>query len=80
MPTSVRLDVKTQRALDRLARSKSTSKSEIVREAIELLAEKEAPRPYERGADLIGCVAGGPPDLSEGSGSKFRQLLTRKRS
>ncbi len=80
MPTSVRLDPKTQRALDHLARSKSKTKSEIVREAIELLAEKGTQRPYEKVSDLIGCVTGGPPDLSEDTGSKFRELLARKPS
>ena len=78
MPTSVRLDPKTQRALDRLARSNSKTKSEIVREAIELLAEKETQRPYEKVSDLIGCVTGGPPDLSEDTGGKLRELLARK--
>ena len=80
MPTSVRLNPKAQSALEHLARIKSTSKSEIVREAIELLAAKEAQRPYEKVADLIGCVTGGPPNLSENSGAKFRQVLARKRS
>jgi Ribbon-helix-helix protein, copG family len=78
MPTSVRLDPKTQSALDHLAARKSKTKSEIVREAIELLAEKEAQRPFDRVSDLIGCVTGGPPDLSQDAGRKFRQLLTRK--
>lgn len=78
MPTSVRLDSNTKRALDRLARSKSKTKSEIVREAIELLAEKETQRPYEKVSDLIGCVTGGPPDLSEDTGGRFRELLARK--
>ncbi|MEP7010992.1 MAG: hypothetical protein ABJC13_11775 [Acidobacteriota bacterium] len=27
--------------------------------------------------DLIGCVSGGPPDLSEQTGKKFRQILGR---
>ena len=65
MLTSVRLDPKTQRALDQLAKRMSKTRSEIVREAIELLAEREAQRPYDKVADLIGCVTGGPPDLSE---------------
>ena len=30
--------------------------------------------------DLIGCVSGGPPDLSEDTGGKYRDLLIRKRS
>ena len=78
MPTSVRLDPKTRRALDRLAKSKSKTKSEIVREAIELLAERETQRPYDQVSDLIGCVSGGPPDLSEDTGGKLRELLVRK--
>jgi len=38
MPTSVRLDARTERVLERLARSRSQTKSEIVRQAIEALA------------------------------------------
>lgn len=79
MPTSIRLDLKTQGTLERLARSRSQTKSEVVRRAIELLAAKEAPPPYEAIADLIGCVKGGPPDLSEDTGQKFRDLLTQKK-
>jgi len=30
---------------------------------------------FDRMEDLIGCVSGGPPDLSEQTGKKFRQLL-----
>ena len=75
MPTSVRLDPETQRALEQLARSRSVSKSEVVRQAIELLASQERQAPYDRVADLLGCVQGGPPDLSEQTGKRFRQLL-----
>lgn len=47
---------------------------------IEPAPEREYPRPYEAIADLIGCVEGGPPDLSENTGEKFRELLTQKES
>ena len=47
---------------------------------VELAPEQEHPRPYEAIADLIGCVKGGPPDLSENTGEKFRELLTQKKS
>jgi len=80
MPTSVRLDTKTQGTLERLAKSRSQTKSEVVRQAIELLAGHEPPPPFETVADLVGRVKGGPPDLSENTGQKFRELLERKRS
>ena len=78
MPTSIRLDAKTQGTLERLARSRSQTRSEVVRQAIELLAAEDPPSPYGAIADLIGCVQGGPPDLSEDTGGKFRELLARK--
>lgn len=80
MPTSVRLDPKTEQSLERLSRSKSQTKSEIVRQAIELLASLEKETPFSRAADLIGCVSGGPPDLSEDTGNKFRQLLASRQA
>jgi Arc/MetJ-type ribon-helix-helix transcriptional regulator len=55
------------------------SKSEVVRQAIELLASQERQTPFERVADLIGCVQGGPPDLSEATGTRFRQLLANRK-
>jgi predicted DNA-binding protein len=76
VPTSVRLDPDTERVLERLARRRSTSKSEIVRQAIDLLASQEKESPYDLVADLIGVARGGPPDLSEDTGKRFRQLLT----
>jgi Arc/MetJ-type ribon-helix-helix transcriptional regulator len=78
LPTSVRLDPETERALAQLARSRSVSKSEVVRQAIELLASQERQAPFDRVADLIGSVRGGPPDLSEDTGTRFRQLLEKR--
>ena len=83
MPTSVRLDPKTERLLARLARTRSQSKSEVIREAIETLAGLEFAVPedgtvYESISDLIGCVDDGPTNLSERTGEKFRELLTKK--
>jgi Arc/MetJ-type ribon-helix-helix transcriptional regulator len=79
VPTSVRLDPETERALEQLARSRSVSKSEVVRQAIELLASQERQAPFDRVADLIGCVQGGPPDLSEETGTRFRELLAERK-
>jgi len=82
MPTSVRLDRKTERLVERLAREKGRTKSEVIRQAIVLAAEKELrdqeKTPYERSAHLIGCVSGGPPDLSVNTGAKVREILRKK--
>jgi len=80
MATSVRLDPETERTLELLARSRSMSRSEVVRQAIELLASRERQAPFDRIADLIGCVEGGPPDLSERTGKRFHQLLADRKA
>ncbi len=85
MPTSVRLDAKTESLVNRLARKRRQSKSEVIRAALLALAdadERTKPRQtfYDSIAHLIGRVKGGPPDLSERTGEKFRALLlARKR-
>ena len=83
MPMSVRLDSKTERLVERLAKQRSQTKSEVVREAIGTLARPangadRAMRPYDLVKDLIGCVRGGPPNLSVRTGQKFRRLLLAK--
>jgi Arc/MetJ-type ribon-helix-helix transcriptional regulator len=79
MHGSVQLDPETEQTLDRLVRRRAQSRSEVLRQALELLAAQEGESPFDRVADLIGCVSGGPPDLSEETGRKFRQLLERPR-
>ena len=76
----IRLDPKTERLLNRLAKRKGRTKSMIIREALVALAraegEAETPAsPYEAIAHLIGCARGGPKDLSERTGEKLRKLL-----
>jgi Arc/MetJ-type ribon-helix-helix transcriptional regulator len=78
LPTSVRLDPETKRALEQLARRRSVSRSEVLRQAIQLLAARDQQSPYDRVVDLIGSVRGGPPDLSEQAGRRLRQLMERK--
>jgi Arc/MetJ-type ribon-helix-helix transcriptional regulator len=84
MPTSVRLDATTERLVERLAREEGQTKSEVIRAAIRAAAEsrrrkRKGTSAYDRIAHLIGVVRGGPPDLSEDTGEKFRQLLEAKR-
>lgn len=42
--------------------------------ALEDIVERRV-TPYEMVEDLIGCVSGGPEDLSSRTGEKFRALL-----
>ncbi|MDF0668147.1 MAG: ribbon-helix-helix protein, CopG family [Nitrospira sp.] len=84
MPLTVRVDVKTERLLLRLARKRGETKSEIIRDAIGVLAKEvrvqEATEPpYEKVRDLIGSVSGGSADLSTRTGEKFRRALVGRR-
>jgi len=61
MTTSVRMDSETERLLDTLARERGSTKSEIVREGVRLVAQKErrqrrVSRPYEAFRTVIGSV------------------------
>ena len=83
MPTTVRLDPETESLVTRLARKSGRTKSQVIRDAIRNLARSEAATesaegPYEAIAHLIGCASGGPKDLSERTGEKFRKLLLER--
>ena len=85
MPTSVRLDARTEKLLERLARRRSQSKSDVMRQAIESLASEDVTLTdkgtlYHSISDLLGSVRGGPSDLSEMTGKRFRRLLSRRTS
>jgi hypothetical protein len=84
MAITVRLPRAKQAALARLAKTKGQTKSHVVRDAIELLLEREAtgetPKgPYETIAHLIGCAdSGGKETLSESTGRSFAALMKEK--
>jgi len=67
-----------------LAKKERLTKSEVIRKAIKMLVNQQkegsgaARRPYDAVADVIGCVRGGPSDLSIHTGEKFRQILHGK--
>lgn len=80
MPLTVRVDPKTERLIQRLARKRGRSKSDVIRDAIDVLVKREqeeekTERPYEAARDLIGSVHGGPFDLSERTGDRLRRML-----
>lgn len=83
MPTSVRLDKKTQALVKRLARKRGKTQSAVIRDAIALLAREDdaaakAVTAYEVLEPYIGCVKDAPPDLSERTGERFTALLLEK--
>jgi Arc/MetJ-type ribon-helix-helix transcriptional regulator len=83
MPVSVRLDAKTESLIGRLARKRRQTKSEVIRDAIGVLADQEdkgaeKKRPYDLVAHLIGCVKGGPRNLSVDAGKKFHKMLVER--
>ncbi len=80
MPTTVRLDPETESMIKRLARKTGRTKSQVIRDAIRVLAKSEdggkaTGGPYEAFSHVIGCASGGPSDLSERTGEKFSKLL-----
>ena len=81
-PLTLRLDPKTRQRLERIARRKQLSKSEIVRQAIDAWADLQEPvaSPYDVLADLIGVVRGGKANRSAQTGRRFAQLLKKRRS
>lgn len=81
MATSIRLDPFLGALLRRIARQSGCTESEVLRKALLRFAEErhvgEAPRPFDRVAHLLGCVRGGPPDLSARTGRRFFTRLRR---
>jgi hypothetical protein len=66
-----------------MARRRGRTKSEILREAILRLAEREDIQPGESFLevvrDLVGVGTGAPPDLARRSEEIFRERLLAKR-
>ena len=79
-PLTLRLDPKTRQRIARLARRKSLSTSEVIRQAIAAWVDRQEPiaSPYEAMMDLIGVVRGGDPKRSERTGRRFAALLKRR--
>jgi hypothetical protein len=83
MPTSVRLDLKTEHLIRRLAKEKGQTKSEVIREAISFFFRRETAtgkpiQPYDALIHLIRCVDSGHGGLSEKTGERFRSLMRDK--
>jgi hypothetical protein len=63
---TVRLDKDTELHLDRVARIKGVSRSELVREAIDIyLSKYRKPSAFNLGCEVFGKYGSGGKDLSE---------------
>ena len=78
----VRLDVTTKATLKRLAAQRGQTQSEVIRDAIALLANEEGEQlsAYERLQPFVGIVDSGGKQLSENTGKRLRELLEEKRA
>lgn len=83
MLLSVRLKGKTEMRINRLARRRGQTKSEVIRDAIDALdaqdqASATKQRPYDLVKHLIGCIDSGGARLSEKTGERFSRMLKEK--
>jgi Ribbon-helix-helix protein, copG family len=82
---NIRIDAETAAFLDRFARERGLTKSEIVREVLAKLRKKEGARPsrktpYEMVAHLIGKWDSGGMNLSERTGERFARMLQENKN
>ncbi len=80
--TTVRLDTELETTLERLARQRGQTKSDVIRDAIEHLArEQEASggTALERLRPFIGIADSGGRQLSRQTGRRFREMLEERR-
>ena len=78
MPTSVRVDEKTEALLERAAQVSGKTKSAVIRTALRQFCMRIVMRnpltPYEAIRDYLGCFEG-PPDLAKASKRYLRDRL-----
>lgn len=83
MALTVRLNPKTERALNALAKRRRLSRSEVVREAIARYDTAEhatdtAGRPYDAWVDVIGVVNLGARDPQRSTGEQFAAIVRKQ--
>ena len=82
MALTVRLGPESERALNRMARKKGVSRSDVVRDAIaRYAAETDGPAegtPFGQWADVLGIVSLGARDPNLTTGEQFAAALTAR--
>ena len=81
MPRSVRLDEESEAWVEREARRKRTTRSDVIRSALKRAAadERSVETPYAAIADLIGVFASRKGNLSERTGERYARMLASRR-
>ena len=81
---NIRIDPQTAAFLERVARERGLTKSEVVRQALATLREQDkrpsGKTPYELMAHLIGSGDSGGMNLSERTGERFAQMLQENKN
>ncbi len=81
---NIRIDAQTAASLERIARERGLTKSELVRQALATLQKQEKldtrPSLAVRLAHIIGSGDSGGMQLSERTGERFTQMLLEERN
>jgi Arc/MetJ-type ribon-helix-helix transcriptional regulator len=83
MALTVRLDTKTERALNQLVRRRRQTRSDVVREAIEYYTAEQAGHhrdasAFDTWSDVVGLVDLGGRQREATTGERFTDLVRRK--
>lgn len=81
MALTVRMSAETERALNRLAKRRKLSRSDVVREAIARYENSDphasTAGPYQDWVDVIGVVDIGARDTGRTTGEQFAEALRK---
>jgi Arc/MetJ-type ribon-helix-helix transcriptional regulator len=80
--TTVRLDTRLEATLEQLAKQRGQSKSDVIRDALEHLADEQegsGVSALDRLSSFVGVADSGGQQLSTGTGQRFREMLVEKR-
>jgi predicted DNA-binding protein len=80
--TTVRFDTHLEATLERLAKQRGQSKSDVLRDALERFAEEQdagVTSALERLRPYVGIADSGGQQLSTKTGQRFRERLLEKR-
>lgn len=82
MPTTIRLSKEIVQRLNQIAKKARTTKSKIIKEAIELYFQLRAPgqTPYELGKELFGKYGSRRTDLAINRKRILKEKLIAKRT
>ena len=80
-PITLRLSRETRQRVERIARRKGTTTSQVLRDAIEnwIHRQDSAGSAYDRMKHLVGVVEGGDTTLSVKTGKRFAASLRARR-